>query len=147
MTVNKRRLLARRIGRTLALLRVARGKERRELAAAVGLPLGDLQAIEEGTGEASPLIVVDLLVALHFGVEDLMLVLVATAYQRRPSRSALALALEECLALRRGNRDRPLSELLGVGGVEGLREGLTWSVARLLGRFWREVESGGSIPT
>lgn len=143
MSGDRRLALSTAIGRTLGLLREARGKERREVAAAAGLSERELGAIEEGSGEASPVLVVELLAILQYGVEDLMLALLATTGKRRDSRPELGIRLQECAAFRQGNRDRPLSELLGVNSVEGMREGMTWSVARVLARLWRQVEAGG----
>lgn len=144
MRPEERRLeLSLGIGRTLGLLRQVRCTERRTVADVIKLRESDLRAIEEGSAEASPVAVVEILAALRFGVEDLMLVLLVTTGERRDMHAELAVRLGECLAFGRGNRDRPLSELIGVNAVEGLRDGMTWSIVRVLGRLWGQVEAGG----
>lgn len=137
---DKRRVLALAIGRCLGLLRVARGKPRRDLAELIGRTDRDLEAIEEGTAEATADDVLAALAALHFGVEDLLAVVVATRGHRRETRIELVLRLTECLGLQRGTRGKPLSEALSVNAIEGLRPGVTWCLLRLLGRFWERVE-------
>jgi len=140
MSVEEERLaLSHRIGRALALLRQSRGEERRTIADAVGIRESEIRAVEEGSAEASPVFVVEVLAALRFGVEDLMLILLVTTGQRRDTRPELALRLGDCLALGRGNRDRLLSELLTAHSVEGLRDGMMWSLLRAAARLWGQV--------